>query len=79
MLQVITHIYIVKNKECASHVFVVCLAKKMQNKNQFVLHFSLFYILSLSFYRFPHIRTLHFDIADPCIISNPMTYVRMLK
>ncbi len=58
MLQVITHIYIVKNKEYASHVFVVCVAKKMQNKNQFVLHFfSILHSFSifLSILSYPHL------------------------
>lgn len=66
MLQVITHIYIVKNKECASHVFVVCLAKNAEQKpicSAFfsILHsFSIFLsILSYPYLAFRYRGSLH--------------------
>lgn len=59
MLQVITHIYIVKNKECASHVFVVCLAKKCRTKTNL---FCIF--LYSTFFLYLSIDSL---ISVPCI------------
>lgn len=47
MSQAITHIYIVKNKECVSHILtpaaVVYLVKKVQNKE--LICSAFFYIL----------------------------------